>query len=67
MEKLIPTLNIINSTVEPVMFTVMDDVLIIPRSKNSVEAYDEIQDLLHDSDITYIWHENKIIINPELN
>lgn len=66
MVKLIPTLELLNSLDNPVLFTVTDGVIIISKSRNSEEAYDALHDLLHDSDITYVWRENSIVVNPEM-
>ena len=66
MENLIPTLAVLNSMENPVYIVVTDGVVIISKSKNSDEAYCEAHDLLHDSGITYVWRENSIVVNPEM-
>ena len=66
MEKLIPTLQVLNGLYDPVMFTITDDVIIISKRFNDIEVYEAAQDAIRDADILYVWRENSIIINPEL-
>lgn len=66
MDKLIPTLQLLGQLENPVNITILDECILLRKAVNSIEDYEAAQDALRDSDITYIWHENKIIINPEL-
>ena len=66
MEKLIPTLQVLNSLENPVNITIMDGCILIRKSINTIEDYEAAHDALREADILYVWHENKIIINPEL-
>ena len=69
MDKLIPTLQVLNSLNKDdhfITLTLFDGCIIIQRRNNSEEDYDAAQDALREADIRYVWRYNSIIVNPEL-